>query len=127
MSRFFLGLHVEVTPMRIAVTMWSALWCGVAITAMPIAGSSPAGGEPHSRDTLMIPPARNVTFEVTEGTAMNLDVSPDGQTIVFDLLGDIYTVPVGGGTASRLTSGMAFDGHPVFSPDGQRIAFVSDR
>ena len=43
-------------------------------------------------------PARNVEFDVDEGTWMSLDVSPDGGQIVFDLLGDIYTMP---GEAAR--------------------------
>ena len=58
---------------------------------------------------------------------MSLDVSPDGRTIVFDLLGDLYTMPVSGGTATRLTDGMAFDAQPRFGPDGKKIAFISDR
>jgi Tol biopolymer transport system component len=58
---------------------------------------------------------------------MSVAVSPDGRTIVFDLLGDLYTVPVGGGTATRITSGRAFDTQPRFSPDGRAIAFSSDR
>jgi Tol biopolymer transport system component len=58
---------------------------------------------------------------------MSLDVSPDGRTIVFDLLGDLYTVPMTGGTAKRITSGSGFDGQPRFSPDGRSIVFVSDR
>ena len=68
-------------------------------------------------------------FETSEGTWMNLDVSPDGKRIVFDLLGDIYTMPIDGGrsAATRLTSGPVFDMQPKFSPDGKRIAFSSDR
>jgi len=58
---------------------------------------------------------------------MSLDVSPDGQTIVFDLLGDLYTMPIAGGTATRITKGMAFDAQPRFSPDGETIVFISDR
>jgi Tol biopolymer transport system component len=54
-------------------------------------------------------------------------VSPDGQTIAFDLLGDLYTVPITGGDAARLTRGMAHDMQPRFSPDGTTIVFVSDR
>ena len=58
---------------------------------------------------------------------MSLDVSPDGTTIVFDLLGDLFILPIVGGRAIRITSGMAFNRQPRFSPDGRRLAFVSDR
>jgi Tol biopolymer transport system component/imidazolonepropionase-like amidohydrolase len=71
--------------------------------------------------------ARKVAFTVNESTWMSLDLSPDGQTIAFDLLGDIYTVPIAGGKAKALTHGPAFDWHPRFSPDGKTIAFTSDR
>ena len=71
--------------------------------------------------------ARTVSFETDSVTWMSLDVSPDGQTIVFEALGDLYTVPVEGGRAEALTHGMAFDSQPAFSPDGSRIAFLSDR
>ncbi len=72
-------------------------------------------------------PGSIAQFTVSEGTWMNLDVSPDGQTIVFDLLGDLYTLPIEGGEARALTSGPAFDVQPRFSPEGGRIAFTSDR
>ncbi|MGQ0590859.1 MAG: amidohydrolase family protein, partial [Sphingosinicella sp.] len=70
---------------------------------------------------------RQVRINTQEGTWMNLDVSPDGGTIAFDLLGDIYTMPISGGTPRRITSGLAYDQQPRFSPDGTRIAFTSDR
>jgi len=76
---------------------------------------------------LPILPARQNTFTTDEGTWLSLDVSPDGRTIVFDLVGDLYTLPIAGGKATRLTSGMGFDGQPRFSPDGKAIVFVSDR
>jgi len=70
---------------------------------------------------------RQININVTEGTWMSLDVSPDGNTLAFDLLGDIYTLPVSGGWAKNIASGMAWDMQPRFSPDGQKIAFTSDR
>ncbi|MDX2134708.1 MAG: amidohydrolase family protein [Saprospiraceae bacterium] len=71
-------------------------------------------------------PLTDVAFTVTEGTWMNLDVSPDGSTIAFDLLGDIYTVPVSGGDATCLRAGLAWEVQPRFSPDGREILFTSD-
>ena len=71
--------------------------------------------------------ARTIAFDTREGTWMSVDVSPDGQTLVFDLLGDIYTLPIGGGVARAISTGPAFDSHPRYSPDGRTIAFSSDR
>ena len=74
-------------------------------------------------------PTTPLAFDTSEGTWMNVDVSPDGTQIVFDLLGDVYLMPIGGGAAParRLTSGPVFDMQPRFSPDGKRIALTSDR
>ncbi|WP_440977966.1 amidohydrolase family protein [Sphingomonas pseudosanguinis] len=68
-----------------------------------------------------------VRMTVDEGSWMNVDVAPDGRTIAFDLLGDIYTMPIAGGTPTRIAEGLAFEHQPRFSPDGRRIAFTSDR
>ncbi len=72
-------------------------------------------------------PTKTVKFTVNEGTWMNVHVSPDGSELVFDLVGDIYTLPIEGGKAKRITSGPAFDVQPRYSPDGSQISFTSDR
>jgi len=69
---------------------------------------------------------KDIEFTTTEGTWMNLDVSPDGQTLAFDLLGDIYTMPISGGQARCLRAGIAWEVQPRFSPDGKQILFTSD-
>lgn len=71
-------------------------------------------------------PGADVRFEVTEGTWLNVDVSPDGGSVLFDLLGDLYVVPIGGGEARRLTSGAAWDTDARWSPDGRRVLWTTD-
>ncbi len=72
-------------------------------------------------------PRTDIKIDTKSGTWMSLDVSPQGDEIVFDLLGDIYAIPIAGGEAKALTSGMEWDMQPRYSPDGKRIAFTSDR
>ncbi|MCC6757364.1 MAG: PD40 domain-containing protein, partial [Arenimonas sp.] len=70
---------------------------------------------------------KTVRFNTEEGTWLDLDVSPDGKTIAFSMMGDIYLLPIAGGDARRISSGPAWDVQPRFSPDGREIAFTSDR
>ncbi len=112
-----------VSARALAVTSAWILLAAPGSTAQEANGPDDAG----ACDTLCITPTRTVSFETTTGTQMSVDVSPDGETILFDLLGDLYTVSRSGGAATRLTSGMALDLQPVYSPDGQTILFVSDR
>lgn len=73
-----------------------------------------------------MPAPDTVAFTTTEGTWVSLDVSPDGRTLVFELLGDVYGLPVEGGRARPLLTGRAFQSQPRFSPDGSRLVYVSD-
>jgi tricorn protease-like protein len=72
-------------------------------------------------------PSSEAAIDVKEGTWMDVDVSPDGREIVFDLLGDLYTLPIAGGEARALTHDVAWQEQPRYSPDGKAIAFVSDQ
>ena len=90
------------------------------------AADSAARGGSRSAE-LPLKPARTVRFTTDEGTWMSIDVSPDGRLLVFDLVGDIYTLAVSGGQAARLTNGLPYDAQPRWSPDGKSIVFVTDR
>ncbi len=78
-------------------------------------------------DSLPLARTRTIEFATSEGTWLSLDVSPDGRTIAFELMGDIYTLPIAGGQATAITSGPPFDSQPRWSPDGKRLVFLSDR
>ncbi len=71
--------------------------------------------------------ARTIEFTTTEVTEADVTVSPDGQWLIFTMLGHLFRVPVTGGTAEQLTFGPYYDADPVFSPDGSCVVFVSDR
>ncbi len=104
-------------------TGWVALALLASAIAVPAAGGTPA----PEADGLPLVPTRHIAFDTTEGTWLSLTLAPDGRRVVFDLLGDLYALDAGGGTASPITRGLAFDSQPAFSPDGAWIAFISDR
>ena len=108
------SLHLHVTPCLL-----------LALAAAPVL----AADDDDKKWDVNDPPGDEVEIEIdtTEGTWTHVDVSPDGERIVFDLLGDLYLLPASGGDAVALTNGMAWDMMPRFSPDGSEIAFISDR
>ncbi|HJQ97897.1 MAG TPA: hypothetical protein VJ826_06240, partial [Candidatus Polarisedimenticolaceae bacterium] len=117
---------------RLALPLAAALLLASAVPAAekPKAKDSKAPAADDGKDWKVDGdhgPSHTVAFTTSEATWMPLDVSPDGGKIVFSLVGDLYTLPIGGGTATRITSGPSYDVQPRFSPDGKWIAFASDR
>jgi Tol biopolymer transport system component len=83
--------------------------------------------ERREKKDLPLETDRTIEFETAEGSWISLDVAPNGRDIVFELLGDLYTLPMSGGEARRITSGVMFDSQPRYAPDGSKIVFLSDR
>ena len=108
--------------LRAAFLAFTASLCAATALSAPASAAPVADGA-----ALPIRPARTLEIDAQSGTWVSLDISPDGKTIVFDMLGDIYTMSIGGGEARQLTVGLGFDTQPTFSPDGRSIAFISDR
>jgi hypothetical protein len=109
----------------------STLAIAMATTA-PLAAQTPAQNDSAVKaaaktNALPLMTPRKLSFTTDEASWISLDVSPDGRTIVFDILGDLYTLPIAGGTATRITSGAGWDQQPRYSPDGSQITFVTDR
>lgn len=128
------SMTVSHLPVVRCVPVAQRVVLALALVTLPLAAQQPAGAGAAGRaardpmqELLPLRPTRTLSFTTTTGNWMSSDVSKDGQQIVFDLLGDIYTMPIGGGKATPFTRGMGFDAQPRFSPDGKKIVFVSDR
>lgn len=127
-------MHRQVLNLLLALSLWQS----PAVLAAPQADASKASTASkaeESNDEKKKPwdveqpevASRAQVIDVTQGTWMNLDVSPDGTEIVFDLLGDLYVIPIRGGEARALTTSLAWDMQPRYSPDGKWLAFTSDK
>src|SRR3954467_13846571 len=101
--------------------------CGVLLTltstASALAAQTPAQNDSaaraaHRTSSLPLVTTRTLKFTTDAGARISPDLSPNGQTIVFDLLGDLYTLPVSGGVAKRIVGGTGWEQQPRFSPDG---------
>ncbi len=117
--------------MKVIRSIFFVLLAGIAATSLAIQFNVSAQDdkkpEEKKEEGLPLKAAGKISFTTDEGTWMSLDLSPDGQTIVFDLVGDIYTLPVSGGEAKKIIGDMSFESQPKFSPDGKQIVFISDR
>lgn len=112
---------------RLGSTFALAILTGASLGAQTPAQNDSAVKAAAKTSSLPLITPRNLSFTTDEASWISLDISPDGTTIVFDILGDLYTLPITGGTATRITSGPGWDQQPRYSPDGRQIAFVSDR
>src|SRR5712664_1592292 len=105
--------------------VWLMMVCGLAIVGGLAAPAAPAQASDENaarqddkdekkeekkdeKKGLTLKPDRKIEFTTDEGKWLSLDVSPDGKTIVFELLGDLYTLPIEGGQAKPLTAQRGF-------------------
>ncbi len=120
------------------VALWAALgFCLLAPVSAPIyaqdaneeSSEKKASDDPLKNWDVLSPPMalKQVKISTTETTWSSLDISPDGKHMVFDMLGDIFIVDATGGKAKALTQDFAWNIHPAISPDGTKVAFISDR
>ena len=107
--------------------LWALALCMGLSSLNAQNGEKEADTTKKATKELPLEPERSISFTAKEGTWLSLDVSPDGKTIIFDMMGDLYTIPIQGGKATQVTEGMAYDVHPRFSPDGKSIVFISDK
>jgi len=125
MSRF--AVRIRLLPVCVILAVAFAASGTLQFFGSIAAASQQDEKKEQKKEELILKPEGKISFTTDEGTWMSLDVSPDGQSLVFDLAGDIYTLPIGGGEAKRILGETSFESQPKFSPDGKQIVFISDR
>jgi Tol biopolymer transport system component/imidazolonepropionase-like amidohydrolase len=103
----------------VAALLFAGAW-------LPTRGQEQTEGN-KTPEGLVLKTAETIEFTTEEVTWPSIDVSPDGRTLLFDVLGDLYTMPIEGGQATRIMGGLSFESQPTYSPDGKSIAFLTDR
>lgn len=104
------------------ISTFLILFLGMSITSL----AQQTEDEPSHKD-LPLDAERSVSLDTDEGTWLSVDVHPDGGKIIFDYMGNLYELPMEGGEPTQLTKGMGFDSQPQYSPDGNKVVFISDR
>ncbi len=112
-------------PVWLCISVFIACFPSVAAAAKTPAEAPEVASDDDM--TLPLKSDKTLSFSIDEATWMSLDVSPQGDRLVIEVLGDLYLLPIEGGQAIPLSTGMHFDSMPRFSPDGSQIAFISDR
>ncbi|XOV78464.1 MAG: amidohydrolase family protein [Aestuariibacter sp.] len=108
----------------------SCLSIGLALSSAAIYAQEDSAITDENKEWDVLNPPfelKTLAIETDEVTWSSLDVTPDGKTIVFDMLGDLYQVPMAGGNATPLVEDFAWNIQPAVSPDGKQVAFISDR
>lgn len=113
--------------------MQHSLWRKALLGALACATTFAHAAEPDKDEKaqwdVLNPPFSLNTLEIStdQTTWSSLDVTPNGKQFVFDMLGDLYIANIEGGTAKPLIQDFAWNIHPAVSPDGKKVAFISDR
>ncbi len=119
-------MHIRTTRFAFCLFAYGCLLL-TAISRVAQQSSVAVKKPDESTQGLTLTPSCTVEFSTDSGTWMSVDLSPKGDTVLFDLVGHIYKLPIQGGTATQITAGLSFDNQPRFSPDGKWIVYVSDR
>lgn len=99
----------------------------VTLLTITAAGAQAEETQPEWNVTDTTSAVTSTTIDTREGTWMNIDVSPDGEHLLFDLLGDLYELPIDGGEARAVTTGHGWDFQPRYTTDGTAVIYTSDQ